>query len=180
MQSEDLIAKTEKTSLEFKLKKAGQFAKHLTGTVLQPDSKPVANTVIGIATAAYGIQMCGTDFNSPGMQHKVKTDSAGKFAIARSEMNIGNQDYQLLFLHDTGTLRMRKEEFEKHTEPITLQAWGRIEGTVRAGYRSFRTVCPPRRKWSHRLTVGLKRRKGRRQLSKTGMPTKVLGGIWIG
>ena len=133
LQSEDLIAKTGAVSLEFKLKKAtGEFANHLTGTVHQPDGKPAANTRIGIATAGAGIQTQGTSFHT-GIRRESKTDNAGKFTISRSEMSIGDQDYKLLFLHDTGMLQMSKEEFEKHAGPITLQAWGRIEGTVRTG-----------------------------------------------
>jgi len=134
LQSEDLIAKSGEVSLEYKLKKAtGEFATHLTGTVLLPDGTQAANVAIGVATAAYSVQTQGTVLNAPGLRQESKTDNAGNFSISRSGMSIGDQDYKLLFLHDAGTLQMSKEEFESHTGPITLQAWGRIEGTVRVG-----------------------------------------------
>ena len=139
LQSEDLIAKTGATALEFQLKKAtGEFTTHLTGTILQPDGNPAANTEIGIATAAQSIQTKGlTLYRHPAYERQYfKTDHAGKFSISRSgggQMSIGDQDYKLIFLHDTGTILMTKEEFESHTGPITLQAWSRIEGTVRVG-----------------------------------------------
>ncbi|HBT77544.1 MAG TPA: hypothetical protein DEB39_11635 [Planctomycetaceae bacterium] len=119
--------------LEFPLKKATAFSQNLVGTVLLPDGKPAAGVEIGIATAAYGIQTKGAKLNAGGMGNNARTDAEGRFSISRSEMSIGDQDYQLLFLHDAGTVRMKKEQFERHTGPIRLEAWGRIEGTVRVG-----------------------------------------------
>ncbi len=36
-------------------------------------------------------------------------------------------------LHDDGFVKMNKEDFEKHKEPLRLQPWARIEGTLTVG-----------------------------------------------
>jgi len=134
LQSEDLIAKAGNTALEFKLKKAtGQFVTHLTGTVLQPDGSPAAHTEIGIAMPDCPFQLENARPPMHSRERTFRTDSTGNFSIARSGMSLGNQDYKLIFLHDSGFVAIRKAEFEERNEPITLTAWGRIEGTVYTG-----------------------------------------------
>ncbi|MCL2004865.1 MAG: hypothetical protein FWG73_01760 [Planctomycetaceae bacterium] len=134
LQSADLIAKSGDMTLEFKLKKAtGQFTTHLIGTVLQPDGNPASHTEIGIATPGQPFSLENSRLTQNSRNRSFRTDSTGNFSISRSGISLGNQDYKLIFLHDSGFAAIRKAEFEQRTEPISLTPWGRIEGTIYTG-----------------------------------------------
>lgn len=133
MTSEPLDPEKEKISLTFSLKKGGRLSSDLVGTLLQPDGRPAANAEIGIAKAGSLVQTRNSRLNTPGMGPSSKTDAQGRFSISRNATSIGDQDYKLLFLHDTGTVTVDKDEFEKREGPITLLAWARIEGTITVG-----------------------------------------------
>ncbi|MDR2440598.1 MAG: hypothetical protein LBE12_14645 [Planctomycetaceae bacterium] len=134
--SENIPPNAVNPVLNFPLKKAGEFSNHIAGTVLLPDGTPAINTVIGFSTPSYSIQTENGCLNGWNDQQQTRTDAEGKFSISKSVSGIGDQDYQLIFLHDKGQKSIRKEDFEKNTAPIQLEAWSRIEGTVLVGKKT--------------------------------------------
>jgi protocatechuate 3,4-dioxygenase beta subunit len=132
--------------LNFSLKKAGKFSNDVTGTVLLPDGKPATNTVIGFSTTSYSVQTENGRLSGCNDRQQTRTDAEGKFSISKSVSGIGDQDYRLIFLHDKGQKSIRKEDFEKNSEPIQLEAWSRIEGTVLVGKKQGKNLpvfCSP-------------------------------------
>ncbi|MDR3198089.1 MAG: hypothetical protein LBU34_09505 [Planctomycetaceae bacterium] len=133
LMSENIPPDAVEPVLNFPLKKAGTFSNYVKGTVLLPDGTPAANTVIGFSTTAYSVQTENGRLSGCNDRQQTRTDTEGKFSISKSNSGIGDQDYLLIFLHDKGQKSIRKEDFEKNTEPIRLEAWSRIEGTVLVG-----------------------------------------------
>jgi protocatechuate 3,4-dioxygenase beta subunit len=133
LMSENILSDAVEPVLNFSLKKAGTFSNCVTGTVLLPDGKPATNTVIGFSTTSYWVQTQSGHLSGCNDQQQTRTDTEGKFSISKTASGIGDQDYMLVFLHDKGQKSIRKEDFEKNSEPIQLEAWSRIEGTVLVG-----------------------------------------------
>ncbi|MDR1270149.1 MAG: hypothetical protein LBK82_11550 [Planctomycetaceae bacterium] len=144
--SENIPPDAVEPVLNFSLKKAGKFSNYVTGTVLLPDGKPATNTVIGFSTTSYFVQTENGRLSGCNDQQQTRTDAEGKFSISKTASGIGDQDYLLIFLHDKGQKSIRKEDFEKNTDPIQLEAWSRIEGTIMVGKKTGKNLpvlCSP-------------------------------------
>jgi len=133
--SEPLQADTDRQVLEFALQKKKPDAENpdlIIGTILTPDGQPAEGVQVGFAMPQRRAQVDNGRIHFDA-NYTVRTDAAGTFRLSRLDTSINEQDYKLIFLHDTGFATIRREEFEKRTEPIQLERWGRIEGTVYAG-----------------------------------------------
>jgi len=133
--SEPLQANTDHQILEFALQKKKPDAENpdlIIGTILIPDGEPAEGVQVGFATTQRRAQVDNGQINFDA-DFTVRTDASGVFRLSRLNSSINDQDYKLIFLHETGFAAIRKAEFEQRKEPISLQAWGRIEGTIYTG-----------------------------------------------
>ena len=134
MLSEAISPDLKKVTLNFALTKGGLKSNTLSGVVLLPNGEPAERVTIGVSIPGRPIQTQLGHLLHQGFDNQYFTDAQGNFSISRSRASIhADEDYLLLFLHDAGTFCMRKEQFEQHTGPIQLEAWGRIEGTICVG-----------------------------------------------
>ena len=76
--------------------------------------------------------------------YEISTDGEGNFRFAYIDFEAEGRtfppgmqkiDYLLFFLHDSGFKRLTQQEWEALDEnkTVTLEPWGRVEGTVRVG-----------------------------------------------
>jgi uncharacterized GH25 family protein/thiol-disulfide isomerase/thioredoxin len=134
-------------TIDFVMKKmsAEKLANTLKGTVLTPHGKPAANAEVVMITPKH--RFIATDGRIRGNKpFVVKTDNNGKFQFAwidfnkeRDEyaaaMNVKMDDYALYIIDTSGFKQITQQEMENifNQKPITLEKWGRIEGTVKIG-----------------------------------------------
>ncbi len=97
-----------------------------SGTVKNPDGKPLEGAKLHVATSEDGLY-----FNNGEEQQRRKpsavTDAKGKYTLPFMDGN-----YAVVALHDTGWAQLGGEQIEKSAD-IQLQAWSAVEGTVLAG-----------------------------------------------
>ena len=108
---------------DFKLKKGSG----LSGTVLTPDGKPAGNARVILSAGEIRGYLNNGRWNA-NMAPSVQADSQGRFHFAPTEA----ANYSLIAVHESGIGKASREEAEKSSR-ITLQPWGRLEGTVRIG-----------------------------------------------
>jgi len=134
------------------------------GIVLQPDGKPTAENarVIMATHDVFHTQILNNDVPNPqGTFYRtsdtplvVSTDEEGRFKFpliafdkthediccARPEQPLVN--FILFIRHDTGFKRLPQQEWQAldRNKTITLEPWGRIEGTVNVGTQPGKNV----------------------------------------
>jgi thiol-disulfide isomerase/thioredoxin len=110
---------------DFELKKGNGFA----GTVNLPDGKPAAGIQVALLTGEYTMlkdaQLTGAGSN-PGEKNVVTTDAEGKFALPLA------YGTEAVAVGPPGYAEAKLDELSGNLA-LTLQPWGRIEGTVRNG-----------------------------------------------
>jgi hypothetical protein len=111
----------------------------IIGTILTPNGEPAEGVQFGFATTQRHAQIQNGRIHFDA-DVTVRTDASGRFRLSKIDSSINEQDYKLVFLHDAGFAKIRKAEFEARDEPITLTAWGRIEGIVYAGKEAARNA----------------------------------------
>lgn len=147
--SRDIKPEEGTITIDFSLKKlsAAQLSKRLQGVVLTPDGKPAANATVALSTPKVFLYVDNGKFRNAKEPYITKTDKNGAFQFAyidfakerlpeqNDEPGEKVSDYTLYVSHDSGFRRLTQDdkETEFKTKPITLEKWGRIEGTVHAG-----------------------------------------------
>ena len=136
-------------TLDFALKKLSpEKAAGIHGIVLLPDGKPAADVSVAMATHGESrpyIQN-GRLERSNEDSYTVSTNKEGRFQFKHIDFEKEAQqrflppgmpkvDFILLFLHDSGFKRLTQQDWESLDEnkTVTLESWGRIEGTVKIG-----------------------------------------------
>ncbi len=118
---------------DFQLKRTS-MAKSIRGTVLLPDGSPAVGVEVALCTAGVRVMLNGTAFETGafgnaarlnGADYRRKTDSQGAFAFDPKP-----GAHTLVAVGPAGLGQVRCFEYSQPLE-IRLQAWGRIEGTVR-------------------------------------------------
>jgi RNA polymerase sigma factor (sigma-70 family) len=117
----------------FQLKRTSA-AHSIRGTVLLPDGSPAGGVEVALCTATVGVMLNGTAFeagafgNTRGLQvsdYRKRTDAQGAFAFDPKP-----GAHTLVAVGPAGLGQVRCFDFSQPLE-IRLQAWGRIEGSVR-------------------------------------------------
>ena len=124
------------------------------GTVLLPDGTPAEKTATAMATHGQGFVHIEEGYvrqHNGRERYYTLTDKEGRFEFApidfdkeggqRFNMMLQMQpqgefvDFILCFLHDAGFKRLTQQDWEAldESKTITLEPWGRIEGTVMVG-----------------------------------------------
>jgi hypothetical protein len=124
-------------------------ANSIRGTVLLPDGNPAAGVEVALCTAEAGVMLRGTSFE-PGAFGNISRDEKGSYRAKTDDQGFFSLPPQpgshtLAAVSPAGLGQVRCFDFSNPLE-IRLQAWGRIEGTVRArdGQWGGRKVS-----WSH-------------------------------
>ncbi len=145
--SRDIDINEGKQEIDFSLNKmsAENAAKLIRGTVLTPDGKPAAGADVAMLTLGRQPPFFDNGRIRGGEEpFVVKTDDKGAFQFAEVDFeqerrfprnfSLGKSyDYILCFVHDTGFRRIKQDamqEILKTGKPITLEKWGRLEGTL--------------------------------------------------
>jgi len=119
----------------------------LCGIVLQPDGKPAANVSVAMATHGDGRpHIQNGRLHREQEPYTISTDKEGRFQFKyidfekEAEGRYIPQDKQrvdfiLCFLHDSGFKRLTQQDWDALDEnkTVTLEPWGRMEGTVKIG-----------------------------------------------
>jgi len=97
----------------------------VTGVVLSPDGKPLADAEVALCTATRGLYLKnGRPLR--GQPHLiVRTGPDGRFSLPAQR-----EPYILFVLHDRGFARV---EGQQDTEDIAIRPWARVEGTLLIG-----------------------------------------------
>jgi hypothetical protein len=124
------------------------------GTVLLPDGTPAEKTATAMATHGQGFVHIEEGYvrqHNGRERYYTLTNKEGRFEFApidfekegRQRFNMFLQmqpqgefvDFILVFLHDAGFKRLTQQDWEAldESKTITLEPWGRIEGTVMVG-----------------------------------------------
>ena len=129
------------------------------GTVLGLDGRPLAGVDVAMSTHGGGWpQIRNGRLAQRREPYTISTDRNGRFEFAHIDFEEKAKhahgcpddrpimDFILLFLHDDGFLRLTQPEWEAlgENKTITLQPWGRLEGTVKVGTqpgKNLRIVC---------------------------------------
>ncbi|MCL2305104.1 MAG: carboxypeptidase regulatory-like domain-containing protein, partial [Planctomycetaceae bacterium] len=146
--SRDIQPDEGSITLDFALKKLPpEKAAGIRGTLLAPDGTPATDANVAMATHGNGRPyiMSGRLYQEQE-PYTTSTDKEGKFKFAYIDFEQESQqyrgrpdrqkvDYILFFLHGTGFKRITQQEWESLEEDkiVTLEPWGRIEGTVKVG-----------------------------------------------
>jgi RNA polymerase sigma factor (sigma-70 family) len=118
---------------DFQLKRTSA-ANSIRGTVLLPDGSPAAGVEVALCTAKVGVMLNGSAFEpgafgaaarSHGSDYRKKTDAQGSFSFDPKP-----GAHTLVAVGPAGLGKVRCFDYSQPLE-IRLQAWGRIEGTVR-------------------------------------------------
>jgi len=100
----------------------------IAGVVRTPDGKPAQGATVLLATPGSQVMTeNGRKSDSQNFSPETRTADDGRFALPPQ-----GEPYVLVVLHDGGCAEVPRAAFEKSPE-ITLQPWGRLEGTVRIG-----------------------------------------------
>jgi RNA polymerase sigma factor (sigma-70 family) len=133
---------------DFQLKRQSA-GRSIRGTVLLPDGSPAAGVEVALCTAEVGVMLSGTAFapEAFGRTRGVKNEDYRKMTDGQGAFWFDPKPgaHTVVAAGWAGLGQARCFDFSKPLE-IRLQAWGRIEGTVRtrAGQWSNRKVT-----WSH-------------------------------
>jgi len=113
----------EEISYDFALKKG----KDLSGIVIGLDGQPAANASVCLVTPGSGAYI--TNGRPPDRRNSaaVETGEDGRFRFPAQDGK-----FSLVVLHDSG-FALRTEAQIAAAKDLKLEAWGRIEGTIRIG-----------------------------------------------
>ncbi len=100
-----------------------------SGVVIGPGGKPVKGASVCLVTAGAGAYL--TNARPPDRRDSpvVETDDAGRFRFPAQQGK-----FAVVALHDLGYAMVKDAELAKSSD-VKLEAWGRVEGTVRIGSR---------------------------------------------
>jgi protocatechuate 3,4-dioxygenase beta subunit len=101
------------------------------GVVRLPDRSPLAGAVVHLVSPSNPLSI--NDHSVPGGLHgeiPFKTGAAGRFRFERQE-----PPYTILVIHDRGCAEQTVKVHPPGVFDLTIQPWGRIEGTLRIGKR---------------------------------------------
>jgi len=121
--SGNLLTRDGNQTLAFKMERGSGPS----GVVLLPGGEPAVNATVYLCTEQAGVRL-----NVPGRVQKgintttylARTDEAGKFSLAAAPASQG-----LVIIHDNGFAQVSAAALAAGGA-ITLQAWGRIEGSM--------------------------------------------------
>ncbi len=111
--------------IQFKLEKGGGLA----GVVELPDGSPASNAQVYAMTGYDRPQLRNGQVMDKGQASEFSTDTNGVFTIPKPI-----EPTRLLILHDGGEAELDDTAL-KASSNIPLQAWGRVEGTLKVGDR---------------------------------------------
>jgi sugar lactone lactonase YvrE/peroxiredoxin/uncharacterized GH25 family protein len=97
------------------------------GIVKLPDGSPAVGAEVILCTKSQNAYIQNGRIAQREDSVVVGTDSEGRFSLPPQD-----ERYLLAALHDKGCAEVTAEQFEKSSS-ITLQPWGRLEGTLRIG-----------------------------------------------
>ncbi len=103
----------------------------LTGVIRAPDGSPLAGVEVALATAQHPASIQSGRFlqDGVGQPRIVRTGADGRFALEPSK-----PPYTLIALHDRGFARRTvSDQTGPAPAEMTLEPWGRIEGTLKIG-----------------------------------------------
>jgi thiol-disulfide isomerase/thioredoxin len=153
--SRDIQPDEGNITLDFPLKKLSAGKTGIFGIVLQPDGKPVEGITVAMATHGGGRPYIQNgQLHDDREPYTISTDKDGKFKFAHIDFEAESQgqhygrpdqpkvDYLLFFLHDSGFKRLTQQDWESlgESKTITLEPWGRVEGTVKVGTQPGKNV----------------------------------------
>jgi protocatechuate 3,4-dioxygenase beta subunit len=98
-----------------------------SGVVLLPGGAPAANATVLLCTPQGGVTLDGPAHVQSGLNtttYRAQTDAAGRFSLPAAPSPQG-----LIVIHDQGYAERTPASLEA-VDPITLQPWGRVEGTL--------------------------------------------------
>ena len=100
----------------------------VTGVVLSPDGKPLADAEVALYSTSWGLFL-ENDRPNPDRERpehlSVHTTANGRFSLTPQR-----EPYALMVMHDEGFARV---ESEKDMKTITIGPWARVEGILRIG-----------------------------------------------
>ncbi|MHC5538375.1 carboxypeptidase regulatory-like domain-containing protein, partial [Singulisphaera rosea] len=122
--SRRFLDREERVEINFTLRKESG----VSGIVQLPDGSPLAGAeILQIGTSQPAFLTNG--HTQPNNDHRVvKSGHDGHFMLPTEE-----PPYTLLALHDRGFAELRVEKAGSTTPPMTVEPWGRVEGTLRIG-----------------------------------------------
>ena len=145
--SRDIAYNEESITINFAMQKLPPDKTGIFGIVLQPNGQPAANVGIGMATHGGGRPYIRNGSLESGHEpYAASTDENGRFKFKYIDFEAEAQtrgyppgssrvEFILFCLHETGFKRLMQKDWESLDEnkTITLEPWGRIEGTVNIG-----------------------------------------------
>ena len=145
--SRNISYSEEHITIDFALSKLSSDKAVIHGTVLQPNGTPAGE--VGIAMVTLNRSWLDIQNGRLGGEepYTISADKDGKFKFAYIDFEEESKgrfhgqpgrlkvDYLLFFLHDSGFKRLTQQEWKSLDENkiVTLEPWGRIEGTVKIG-----------------------------------------------
>jgi RNA polymerase sigma factor (sigma-70 family) len=121
--SANLRAKDGNQTLAFKLQKGSGPS----GIVLLPNGEPAANAAVYLCTSQSGVTLDGPARVNKGINtttYLAYTDDTGKFSLPAASAPEG-----VVVVHDQGFAQLSMAAIAAASN-ITLQAWGRVEGSL--------------------------------------------------
>ncbi|MHC5538147.1 sigma-70 family RNA polymerase sigma factor [Singulisphaera rosea] len=108
----------------------------LSGIVRLPDGSPAVGAIVTLATNSQRVSLKDGRDMDPERHPTVTTGSDGRFAFPHQD-----EPAVLLAYHERGQARILEEDFAK-SHVMTIQPWGRVEGTLKVGTspRAFQVV----------------------------------------
>ena len=119
----------------------------ISGTILQPDGTPASQATVVLANLDYSPMIWNGAVERENSSYVITTNDEGyfefpaiDFAPMRKQFtgslrnDLHTPDYIIMGLHDSGFKRVTQKAWEDNSEQtLMLDAWGRIEGTIRQG-----------------------------------------------
>jgi len=148
--SRDITRDEGNVTIDLALKKLSpEKTVGIHGIVLQPDGKPASEVSVAMATHGEGSPYIQNGrVQNEREPYTISADKEGRFKFKyinfeeESENqpthyppNIQKVDFILLFLHDSGFKRLTQQDWEAldESKTVTLEPWGRVEGTIKVG-----------------------------------------------
>jgi RNA polymerase sigma factor (sigma-70 family) len=122
--SPNLSKKAGSQTFDFKL----QRGSGPSGVVLLPGGESAANAIVLLCTPRAGVVIDGpahVEIGPNTTKYRGQTDEAGRFSLAPAIAAQG-----LIVVHDRGYAELSLADLEARGNIVTLEPWGRVEGTL--------------------------------------------------